>query len=154
MRRTRTVPFCAVLLLLAGLALTASSLDPGAATGQSKGTYRAKTFQQSVAGFHRTITFRVKGRTVWLTKEPVIRRGFCTSTPVFLLEQEQIRKRINSRGKFTFARTHLGNKVNRITGSFVEENRIEGVILYWFDESPIGLCRAGKQRVRFIAKRR
>jgi hypothetical protein len=127
---------------------------PNAAVQPKGGKYEGKTSQSSVEGSFRKIAFKVKGRRITLTTEPVIRHGFCLSPPVFVEEgAPPVRKKISGNGTFSFERTFEGSRINRIKGTFVDENTIEGTIRYFFPDSASGQCTAGKETRRFTAKR-
>jgi hypothetical protein len=87
--RSAALPLAATILaavLLTGAASSFGAIEPreDAAVQPRKGTYKGKTSQVSVEPAFRRITFKVKGRRITLTTEPVIRRGFCLSPPVFV----------------------------------------------------------------------
>jgi hypothetical protein len=56
-------------------------------------------------------------------------------------------------GKFTFSATFSGSKINRIKGTFVDAETIEGELTYYFDASDSGLCSAGKKVTKFTARK-
>jgi hypothetical protein len=118
------------------------------------GNYKGTTTQQSVVASARRITFRVKSRRITLTTEPVVRRDFCLTPPVFIEEEGQVvTKKISRNGTFSFERTFVGQKVNRIRGTFVDDHTIEGTATYHFPASASGQCSAGKESPRFTAER-
>jgi hypothetical protein len=125
-----------------------------AAVQPRKGTFKGKTSQVSVAGSHRRIAFKVRGRRITLTTEPVVRNGFCLSPPVFVEEGgPAVTKKISRNGSFSFERTFEGSKTNRIRGTFVDEGTIEGTIRYFFPQSASGQCAAGRVTPTFTARR-
>jgi hypothetical protein len=125
-----------------------------AAVQPKGGKYSGKTTQASVQGSYRRIRFTVKGKRIRLTTEPVIRHGFCLSPPVFIEEGgPAVTKKISANGTFSFERTFEGSRINRIRGTFVDENTIEGTIRYFFYDSASGQCTAGKETPRFTAER-
>jgi hypothetical protein len=127
------------------------------ATGASpfkKGRYSGTTNQERVDKKARTAEFRVKGRKISLTGEPAVAKGFCVAAPVFLLDEDKITTRLNSRGAFSFSRTFFGSKIDRIKGRFNDKGEIEGTAVYHFRDSDSGLCTAGKSKVKFTAKLR
>jgi hypothetical protein len=119
-----------------------------------KGTYKGKTSQASVEAPFRQIAFKVKGKRITLTVEPVIRHGFCVSPPVFVEEgAPPVTKKISRNGSFSFERTFEGSNINRIKGTFVDDRTIEGTARYFFPDSASGQCVAGKETPRFTARR-
>jgi hypothetical protein len=125
-----------------------------AAVQPRKGTYKGKTSQVAVEGAFRKIAFKVNGRRITLTTEPVIRHGFCLSPPVFIEEgAPPVTKKISRNGSFSFERTFEGSRFNRIKGTFVDDRTIEGTIRYYFPDSASGQCVAGKVTPTFEAKR-
>lgn len=112
-----------------------------------------KTKQETVDVDFRKIEFRLskKGKVTLLT-EPVVRREFCTSVPVFTLDGATPSKPLSSRGAFTFTNTFLGTQVDKIKGQFVSDTRIEGFALYNF-QGQSDLCSPGTARVNFGANR-
>jgi hypothetical protein len=125
-----------------------------AAVQPRKGTYKGKTSQASVEAPFRQIAFKVKGKRITLTIEPVIRHDFCLSPPVFVEEgAPPVTKKISANGSFSFDRTFEGSRINRIRGTFVDDRTIEGTARYFFPESASGQCAAGKETPRFTARR-
>jgi hypothetical protein len=125
-----------------------------AAVQPRKGAYKGKTAQVSVEAPFRQIAFKVKGKRITLTVEPVIRHGFCLSPPVFVEEgAPPVTKKISRNGSFSFERTFEGSRMNRIKGTFVDEKTIEGKVRYFFPDSASGQCVAGKETPRFTATR-
>jgi hypothetical protein len=125
-----------------------------AAVQPRKGTYKGKTSQASVEAPFRQIAFKVKGKRITLTVEPVIRHGFCLSPPVFVEEgAPPVTKKISGNGSFSFDRTFEGSRINRIRGTFVDDRTIEGAARYFFPDSASGQCAAGKETPRFTARR-
>jgi hypothetical protein len=144
------LPLAAAILAL----LLASNPAPAAAAKKGKevtsfrsGTYKGKTVQESVSDDARRLELRVKKGRVTLVTEPVIRRSFCLSLPVFTLDGEQPTKPLSGRGAFAFTRTFLGTKIDKIEGRFVTEKKIEGTAVYNFDATD--QCDAGVQKVKF-----
>jgi hypothetical protein len=143
-------------IALAGAAVPsfAAPKDQDGKVQPRKGTFKGKTSQVSVEGPFRQIAFRVKGRMITLTIEPVVRHGFCVSPPVFVEEGgPAVTKKISRKGSFSFERTFEGSRINRITGTFVDDGRIEGTIRYFFPDSASGQCAAGKETPTFTARR-
>ncbi len=125
-----------------------------AAVQPRKGAYKGKTTQASVEAPFRQIAFRVKGKRITLTTEPVIRHGFCLSPPVFVEEgAPPVTKKISASGSFSFERTFEGSRFNRIKGTFVDDRTIEGRARYFFPDSASGQCVAGKETPAFTATR-
>ncbi len=145
---------CAVTLTaLAGPSFGEAPV-PNAVVQPKGGKYSGKTSQVSVEAPFRNIAFRVKGRRITLTTEPVIRHGLCLSPPVFVEEGEPaVTKKISANGSFSFERTFEGSRFNRITGRFIDEKTIEGTARYYFPDSASGQCAAGKETPSFTAKR-
>jgi hypothetical protein len=143
-------------IALAGAAVPsfAAPKDQDGKVQPRKGTFKGKTSQVSVEGPFRQIAFRVKGRRITLTIEPVVRHGFCVSPPVFVEEGgPAVTKKISRNGSFSFERTFEGSRINRIRGTFVDDGRIEGTIRYFFPDSASGQCAAGKETPTFTARR-
>jgi hypothetical protein len=142
----------AALALLLVAAPNAGAAPKGDTVFRS-GTYSGKTKQETVDLDFRKIEFRLsrKGKVTLLT-EPVVRREFCTSVPVFTLDGATPTKPLSRRGAFTFTNTFLGTKVDRIKARFVSETRIEGFALYNF-QGQSDLCSPGSVKVQFGANR-
>jgi hypothetical protein len=142
-----------VRILLPAVALaTGLLLGPGAADagpGVKTGKYKGKTTQAAVSSSHRGITFTVKKGTVTLTREPTVARELCVSTPVFTVNGNPSHK-LGRNGTFTFTRTFLGTKLDKIQGRFVPPDEVEGFAIYHF--SAQDLCSAGRSKVNFTAK--
>ncbi|MGH2956198.1 MAG: hypothetical protein ACRDL6_04300 [Solirubrobacterales bacterium] len=144
----------ALPLAAAGLALLLA-WGPALAAAQKKGsklefksgTFRGKTVQESVNVDHRRLEFRIKKGKVTLLTEPVIRRGFCLSPPVFTLEDEEPVKPLSKGGAFSFTRTFLGTKIDKITGRYVGARKIRGLAVYNFAAAEE--CAAGVAKVKF-----
>ncbi len=160
--RTGVVSTAATLAsaLALGPFLPAAGAAPEATGGQGevqpqKGTYRGKTQQQSVESSVRVIELKVnrKRTRIELTVEPAVARDFCIAPPVFVLDGAPVSTRLK-RGRFGFARTFVGSRIDRIRGRFVAPGEIEGEAIYHFAASDAGLCGAGSTKVRFSAKRR
>ena len=144
------LPLAAAILalLLAWSPASAAAAKKGKpVTNFKSGTYKGKTVQESVAEDARRLELRVKKGKVTLLTEPVIRRNFCLSLPVFTLDGEQPSKPLSKRGAFTFTRTFLGTKIDKIKGRFVTEKKIEGTAVYNFDATD--QCDAGVAKVKF-----
>jgi hypothetical protein len=142
------------LAALAGPSFGAVESRDDAAVQPKGGKYNGKTSQVSVEAAFRKIAFKVKGRKITLTIEPVVRHGLCLSPPVFIEEgAPPVTKKISGNGSFSFERTFEGSRFNRISGTFVDEKTIEGTIRYFFPDSASGQCVAGKETPRFRAKR-
>jgi len=137
---------CLFLLFGAPSAVAAKSDFKG-------GTYQGKTKQETVDTDFRKIEFKLnrKGKVILMT-EPVVRRDFCTSVPVFTLDGATPSKPLSGRGAFTFTNTFLGTRVDKIRGQFVSETRIEGFVVYNF-QGESDLCTAGSVKVNFGANR-
>jgi hypothetical protein len=148
MSRTKSVRILPSAVALATVLL----LGPGAAdagVGVKTGKYKGKTTQAAVASSYRSITFTVKKGKVTLTKEPTVAREQCASTPVFTMDGKPTHK-LGRNGSFTFTRTFLGTKVDKIHGRFVSPDEVEGFATYHF--SGQDLCSEGRSRVNFTAK--
>jgi hypothetical protein len=140
-----------VLTLVAGLTTLSWLPGPaGAGVTVKTGKYSGKTTQPAVTGSFRQIQFTVKKGKVKLTVEPVVAKGLCLSTPVFTLDRSP-RKKLNSRGAFTFKKTYVGSKFDTISGRFISPTEVEGFVVYHFNAQD--LCGGGKVKVRFTAKR-
>jgi hypothetical protein len=140
--------------ILAGPSLGAVEPRNDASVQPRKGTYKGKTSQVSVEAPFRQIAFKVKGKRITLTVEPVLRHGFCLSPPVFVEQGgPAVTKKISGNGSFAFERTFEGSRMNLIRGTFVDEKTIEGRIRYFFPDSASGQCVAGKETPRFTATR-
>jgi hypothetical protein len=137
-----------IAAVLAGLAL----LGPGVADAGitvKTGLYKGKTTQQAVTDSFRKIQFKVKKGKVTLIQEPSVAREDCVSTSVFTQEGKP-KVKLGRNGSFSFTRTFLGTKIDKIHGRFVAPNEIQGYALYNF--SAQDLCSAGKSKVNFTAK--
>jgi len=117
------------------------------------GTYVAKTKQETVAVEFRTFEFRLnkKGKATLLT-EPVVRRGFCTSVPVFTLDEATPTKPLSRRGAFRFTKTFEGNRIDSIKGRFASSTKVEGFAVYNF-QGQSDLCTPGSAKIAFKASR-
>ena len=138
------------------LALLAGLLSPvggpsgaGAGVPHKDGRYSGKTTQEAVTASFRRVQFTVKKGKVRLTTEPVVAKGLCLSTPVFTLGGTPTRK-LSRRGSFSFTRTFVGSRFDRISGRFVSPTEVEGFVVYHFQAQD--LCAGGKIKVRFTAK--
>ncbi|MGZ5375591.1 MAG: hypothetical protein ACXWEF_03970 [Solirubrobacterales bacterium] len=139
-------------LVLVALIVSAgpASIASAAAVKPKKGDYTGKTKTEDVIESVRVISFSVRGRTIKLTEEPVLRRHDCLSPPVFLLDQDSVSAEISPSGEFSFERTVFGSRIDKIKGRFVSRNRIEGKVT---DNFPAQyLCKEGKKTVEFTAK--
>jgi hypothetical protein len=138
------------LALLVGLLILVSG-PSGADAGvpHKDGRYRGATVQATVTPSYRALQFTVKKGKVRLTGEPVVAKGLCLSTPVFTVDGTPTRK-LSGRGRFTFTRTFIGSKFDRISGRFVSPTEVEGFVVYHFQTQD--LCAGGKTKVRFSAK--
>lgn len=136
------------LLLLALLILLVPG-SAGAGTAVKRGTYQGKTDQDAVASSFRQIQFTVSKGKVTLTAEPTVARGLCLSTAVFT-EGGTSSKKLGRNRSFTFTHTFLGNKVDKIHGTFVSSKEVEGYAIYHFNSQD--LCSAGKTKVSFTAR--
>jgi hypothetical protein len=145
-------------VLLAGVVSASAVLLVPMAPAQKRqavfkpGTFIGKTKQETVDSDFRNLEFKVskKGR-VTLIKEPVVRRDFCTTVPVFTLDGAQPTKPLSRRGAFSFTSTFEGTKIDRIRGQFISTTRIEGTAVYNFQGSD--LCSPGATKVNFAANR-
>jgi len=128
-------------------------LGPAAADAgvpHKKGAYTGSTAQTAVNAPFRQIKFTVKKGKITLNTEPTVARGLCFSTPVFTLDGS-VSKKVGKKGTFTFSKTFLGNKFDRITGQFVSPTEIDGFAIYHFQSQD--LCSEGKTKVRYTATR-
>jgi hypothetical protein len=137
----RAAPAIVALLLLGPVAA-----DAGVA--HKNGRYSGKTAQTAVNAPFNQIQFTVKKRRITLTTEPTVARQLCTSGPVFTLDGTPSKK-ISKRGTFTFSKTFMGNKFDKISGRFVSSKEIQGFAIYHFPQAD--LCSAGKAKVAFTA---
>jgi hypothetical protein len=145
----------ALTVAVVSIALGAGLAPAGAAKVQpKKGTYSGNTKQSNVLKSARAIAFKVKGKKITLTTEPVVAKGLCVSPPVFLIDPGQTVSTKIKGGRFSFSATHVGSKINRIKGTFTSTETIEGEITYYFDDSATDLCQAGKKKTTFEIKRR
>jgi hypothetical protein len=135
------------------VALVSVGVGSGAAAtlAVKGGKYSGKTTQQTVSPAYRKLEFKVKKGKVTLTTEPTVARGACLSTPVFTLGGESPRVKLNARGAFSFTRTFIGSKFDRIKGHFVSPKEVEGIAIYHFFAQD--LCSAGKTKVNWSASR-
>jgi hypothetical protein len=120
-----------------------------AGTPIKTGKYKGKTTQAAVADPFKNIQFTVKKGRVTITLEPSVAREDCVSTPVFTLDGPSSTK-LGRRRSFTLTKTFFGNKIDKIHGTFVESNEIQGYAIYHFSQQD--LCSAGKSKVNFTAK--
>jgi hypothetical protein len=140
----------AALSLVGGLAAWGASTAVGAAVQPKNGTYKGSTQQPTVVKAQRGIEFKVKGRRIILTKEPLVALGACVTPPTFIEEPGQtVKSRISGGGTFSFTRTFLGSKFDKISGRFDSETRIEGEATYHFPSS--ATCEGGKTTTTFKA---
>ena len=138
-----------IAAVLAGLVL----LGPGVADAGiavKTGRYKGKTTQLAIAQSFRSITFTVKKGKVRLITEPTVAREACVSTPVFTQDGNTPTHKLGRNRTFTFTRTFLGTKIDRIHGRFIAPDEVEGFAVYNF--SAQDLCSAGKSKVNFTAK--
>jgi hypothetical protein len=129
-------------------------LVPGpaaAGTPVKTGKYSGTTSQEAVDKGFRRIEFTLKKGKVTLTTEPTVAFGYCLSTPVFTLDGTASKK-IGRHRSFTFTHTFLGNKFDKIHGSWTSSNVVEGYAIYHF--SAQDLCGQGKAKVSFTARRK
>jgi hypothetical protein len=138
------------LVLVAALLVFASG-PAGAGTGVTvkSGSYSGKTRQEAVKGSFRKVQFTVRKGKVTLTGEPVVAKGLCLSTPVFTLDGTP-KTKLSRSGAFTFTKTFVGSKFDRISGRFVSPTEVEGFVTYHFQAQD--LCSGGKVKVRFSAE--
>jgi hypothetical protein len=144
--RARAVIAAAALAVVVMAAAPSAGLAKG--SGFKGGKYSGKTNQESVSTGFRKLEFTIKKGKVTLTTEPVVSRSLCVSTPVFTLDGDPT-KPLSKRGAFTFTKTFMGNKIDKISGHFVSSNEIEGFAIYHFLASD--LCTEGKTKVTFTA---
>ena len=147
---SRTAPR---ILLVATALASLLLLGPGAAdAGRAvkSGKYKGSTTQQAVSSSFRKIQFKVKKGKVTLTTEPTVARQSCLSTPVFTLGGTTATQKLGRNGTFTFTRTFLGTKIDKIHGRFVSPDEVEGYALYHF--SGQDLCSEGRSKVNFTAR--
>jgi hypothetical protein len=150
-------PRSALGRVIVASALLATAASVGFGTGAAAklavkgGKYSGKTTQQAVAPAYRKLEFKVKKAKVTLTTEPTVARGLCLSTPVFTLGGETPKAKLNGRGAFSFTRTFIGSKFDRIKGHFVSPKEVEGIAIYHFFAQD--LCSEGKTKVRWSASR-
>lgn len=145
--RARTLIATAALVVMVMVAAPSTGL---AKSGIKTGKYSGETDQESVSTSFRKIEFTVKKGKVKLTTEPVVSRSLCVSTPVFTLEGP-LTKPLSKRGAFTFTKTFMGNKIDKIKGHFVSSKEVEGFAIYHFLGSD--LCTEGKTKVTFKASK-
>jgi len=140
-------------LLVAAMVVWGAAAAVGApAVDPRDGRYSGATQQEAVAKAERRLEFRVKGRKIILTREPLVALGSCVTPPTFLPEPgDTARSKISGRGTFSFTRTFVGSKIDRIKGRFTSETNIQGEVLYHFH--PSATCSGGKTKTTFKAKR-
>lgn len=138
------------LALLAGLLIPLGGPSgAGAGVPHKDGRYRGATAQTAVSPSFRALQFTVRKGKVTLTGEPVVAKGLCLSVPVFTVDGTPTTK-LSGRGSFSFTRTFVGSKFDRISGRFVSPTEVEGFVVYHFQAQD--LCAGGKIKVRFTAK--
>jgi hypothetical protein len=139
------------LALLVGLlVLVPGPIGAGAEVPHKDGRYRGATIQATVTPSYRALQFTVRKGKVTLTREPVVAKGLCLSVPVFTADGTPTKK-LSGRGAFSFTRTFLGSRFDRISGRFVSPTEVEGFVVYHFQ--PQDGCTGGKTKLRFTAKR-
>ena len=138
----------AVVTLGASLLLLGPGVA-GAGTPIKGGQYNGKTTQAAVAAAYRKVQFTVKKGKVTLVAEPTVARGDCLSTPVFTLDGT-VSKKLGKNRSFTFTKTFIGNKFDKIHGAFVSSNVVDGYAIYHFANQD--LCSDGKAKVNFTAR--
>jgi hypothetical protein len=138
-------------LLAVAIAVAAGPGPAGAGTPLKTGKYSGTTSQDAVAKAYRKVEFTLKKGKVTLTTEPTVAFGYCLSTPVFTLDGATASKKIGHHRAFTFTHTFLGNKVDKIHGSWTSSNEVEGYAIYHF--SAQDLCGQGKAKVNFTASK-
>jgi hypothetical protein len=142
--RRRRAPVTAGLLAILAL-LAAGPASAGA--GVKGGQYTGKTAQQAVNAPFNQIQFTVQKGKVTLTTEPSVAFGLCVSTPVFTIDGPVSTKR---KGRsFTFSQTFFGTQIDKIHGSWLSSNEVQGYAIYHFFSQD--LCPAGKSKVTFTA---
>jgi len=152
-RKSRRAPWRVIPLLLVPLTAGGAAAAIGApAVDPTDGRYTGFTQQQAVVKSERKLEFKVKGRRIILTKEPLVAFGACVTPPTFLPEPgDRRRTKISGRGTFSFTHTFLGSRIDRISGRFVSDSVIEGEVLYHFH--PSATCGGGKTKTTFKATR-
>lgn len=139
-------------LLIAAVLAGLVAMGPGVANAGvaiKSGRYNGKTDQDAISTSFRRIQFTVKKGKVTLVTEPAVAREGCVSSPVFTLDGNP-KHRLGRNRTFTFTRTFLGSKIDKIHGRFVSPNEVEGYALYNFAAQD--LCSAGKAKVNFTAR--
>ena len=149
MRPRTHIPALGAMAAVLLAAIAGPAIAKSGGTGFKTGTFNGKTGQTDVDSDFRNISLKVKKGKVTLVTEPVIRRGFCTSPPVFTLEGATPSKPLSKRGGFSFTSTFLGTQIDKISGHYVTPTRIEGTIVYHFPASD--LCSAGAAKTKFAA---
>jgi hypothetical protein len=152
-KRLLVAAWCLALALACVPAATAAEKKSKPVTSFRSGTYAGVTKQETVAKEFRSVEFTLskKGR-VTLTAEPVVRKEFCTSVPVFTLDDATPTKPLSRRGAFKFTSTFEGTRIDSIKGQFVSETRVEGFAVYNF-QGQSDLCTPGSVKVAFAATR-
>lgn len=140
----------ALALLVGLLVLVPGPGGADAGVPHNDGRYRGATTQATVTPSYRALQFTVRKGKVTLTGEPVVAKGLCLSVPVFTVEGNPTTK-LSGRGRFTFTRTFISSKFDRISGRFVSPTEVEGFVVYHF-QAQDG-CAGGKTKLRFTAKR-
>jgi hypothetical protein len=152
-KRLLVAAWCLALALACVPAATAAKKKSKPVTSFRSGTYAGATKQETVAKEFRSLEFNLskKGR-VTLMAEPVVRKEFCTSVPVFTLDGATPTKPLSRRGAFAFTSTFEGTKLDSIKGQFVSETRVEGFAVYNF-QGQSDLCTPGSVKVPFTVSR-
>ena len=150
MNRSKTLGRTASAIPLALLlVVTQWTVVAGAGTPVKTGKYNGSTTQQAVAPAFRKLAFTIKKGRVTITTEPSVARENCVSTPVFTLDGTSSTKLDRGRS-FTLTHTFLGNKFDKIRGTFVSSDEIEGYAIYHFPQQD--LCSGGRSKVNFSAR--
>lgn len=153
-RKRLLVAIWCLVLMLASVPLAAAAKQKSTLPDSFRsGTYLAKTKQETVALGFRSFEFTLnkKGKVTLMT-EPVVRKEFCTSVPVFTLDGATPTKPLSKRGAFKFTSTFEGTRIDSIKGQFVSSTRVEGFAVYNF-QGQSDLCTPGSVKIPFTATR-
>jgi len=139
-------------LLIAAMLAGLATMGPGVAdagVALKSGLYKGKTTQEAVSASFRNIKFKLKKGKLTLTLEPTVARESCVSSSVFT-DSGNPTVRLSRNRTFTFTRTFLGNKFDKIHGQFVGPDEVQGYAIYHFFAQD--LCSGGRSKVNFTAK--
>jgi hypothetical protein len=152
-RRLLVVAWSLALALACVPAATAAKQKSTPPDSFRTGSYLGKTKQETVAIDFRSFEFSLnkKGKVTLLT-EPVVRKEFCTSVPVFTLDGATPTKPLSRRGAFKFTSTFEGTRIDSIKGQFISSTKVEGFAVYNF-QGQSDLCTPGSVKVAFTATR-